>query len=223
MTRPRWEGAHAGARHALPCALLACVLLGCGDSDGDGSTEPDAGGAAGRDAAPAAGSPADSGGAGAPVTGSAGSAADAAVADAAVDAALGDAATAPGTPQPVSYGQDVQPIFDAKCVDCHHPGSATKLDLTDVFDPVVGLVNRMNTWLDSPQPLLVEPGHPERSFLVRKIVGADLDHEGSPMPWMQPRLTEAQIATLTTWITDGALDDDRYRDEVVLIFGDGVT
>src|SRR5262245_47111772 len=71
------------------------------------------------------------------------------------DARTPDAA---GTPAPVSYANDVAPIFAAKCNDCHHPGSATRLDLTQPFDMEIGLVNRMNTWVDSPLELLVEPG-----------------------------------------------------------------
>ena len=32
------------------------------------------------------------------------------------------------------------------------------------------------------------------------------------MPWIIPRLTDEELETLETWIADGALDDDRYRD-----------
>jgi hypothetical protein len=211
-------------------ALLACLLFACGDSDGDGpSAPPDAdAGTAGRGDAGAVVDAAASAGSGG-ASGSAGrSAMDASVVDAAADAASGDAAlgdaNSGASAQPVSYSADVKPILDAKCNSCHHPDNPSKVDLTNIFDPEIGALNRMSTWESPSSPLIIEPGHPERSFLVEKVIGTDLiDHEGSRMPWILPRLTDEELATLETWIADGAPDDDRYRDEVSLIFGDGLT
>jgi hypothetical protein len=187
-------------------ALFACLAVGCGDdSDGDGD---DSDGDGSRDAAAGAGG-GDAGGAGR----------DAAAAGA--DAGSAPAAGSASPSAPVSFSNDVAPIFAAKCTDCHHDVVPTHLDLTEPFDPEVGLVNNPSTW--DEEQLLVEPSHPERSFLVKKIVGDDLDHEGAQMPLHLPRLDDEQIEILETWIADGALDDDLYRDEVVYIFGDGMT
>ena len=47
------------------------------------------------------------------------------------------------------YAEDVLPIFEAKCISCHHANNAVRVILTDVFDEELGLINRPNSWTRS--------------------------------------------------------------------------
>ena len=125
----------------------------------------------------------------------------------------------------VSYRRDVFPIFEAKCIGCHHANNAVRVILTDVFDPELGLINRPNSWTKSQKEILVVPGDPDASALMLKVESEQLDHkaEGDPMPWNIPRLTESELKTLRDWIESGAKDDVTYRSSIVRLFGDGVS
>ena len=127
--------------------------------------------------------------------------------------------------QEVSYTRDVAPIFAAKCVYCHHPTNAVKVDLTRPFDEELGIIRRPNSWSASENKTLVVPGDPEASALVLKITRTDLDPhiEGYPMPWNIEPLATDEIDQLRIWILEGAKDDNRYRSTIVRIFGDGVS
>lgn len=125
----------------------------------------------------------------------------------------------------VSYSRDVYPIFQAKCISCHHPNNAVKVILTDIFDPELGMINRPNSWTNSERPILVVPGDPDASSLMLKVEATELEHnvEGDPMPWNIPRLTETQLLSLRQWIDDGADNDETFRSVIRPIFGDGVS
>ena len=129
------------------------------------------------------------------------------------------------SPTPISFKTQIAPIFTTKCIDCHHPGNAVRVDFTNVFDSEVGLINRPNSWPESSRPILVVPGDPDASALMLKIEATELDPhiEGDPMPWAIPRLTSEELTALRTWIERGAPDDDQYRRTVRPIFGDGVS
>ena len=80
----------------------------------------------------------------------------------------------------MSYSADVKPILEAKCIIVITP-TIHQGRPDESVRPRVGILDRMSTWESTSSPLIVEPGHPERSFLVEKIIGTDLlDHEGSP-------------------------------------------
>ena len=98
------------------------------------------------------------------------------------------------------YTQKVQPILSSTCYRCHG-----------------GTNHRGGLQIDSRASLLkggrdgvvVVPGHADQSLLVKLI-----RHEGpanDPMP-MPPKphekLSDADIATITKWINDGALMPD---------------
>lgn len=101
----------------------------------------------------------------------------------------------PTADSPAFYTARVQPIFAANCYRCHG-----------------GMNHHGGLHLDSREGLLrggkdgvvIVPGHPEESLLVRLI-----RHEGpanDPMP-MPPKgkLSDADIATITQWIAAGAV------------------
>ena len=97
-------------------------------------------------------------------------------------------------------------MFAARCNYCHHPASATQVDLTHPFDPERGIVGRPTTWSGAAGQPMVDPGHPENSFLLMKLRGPAAAY-GLQMPAYSPPLTDAQIDTIEAWIASGALPD----------------
>jgi hypothetical protein len=128
-------------------------------------------------------------------------------------------------PNKLSFEAQVEPIFRAKCNICHHPDNAVEVDLTQPFDPDVGLINRPNSWTKSEKKILVVPGDPEASALIWKVEQTELDPkiDGDPMPWNIDPLTNQELENLRQWILQGAGDDDLYRNTIRRIFGDGVS
>jgi mono/diheme cytochrome c family protein len=103
--------------------------------------------------------------------------------------------TGPAANSAAFYTDRVQPIFKANCYRCHS-----------------GMNHRGGLQLDSQTALMrggkngvvIVPGHPENSLLVKLI-----RHEGpadDPMP-MPPKskLSDADIATITEWVQAGAV------------------
>ena len=99
-------------------------------------------------------------------------------------------------------------IFDQACsmAGCHassSPGGGLDLSSADasfaalISVPVVNSVASQNGWL------LVAPGEPELSFLVRKI-GAPGLGEGAPMP-MRTKLSPFYEELIRDWISEGAM------------------
>lgn len=91
----------------------------------------------------------------------------------------------------LDYARDVAPIFDRHCVRCH--GEQRQ---------------RKSLRLDDPHAMLeggrggpaVRPGASGESLVVRRILG----QEGKRMPPEGPGLSEAELATLRSWIDAGA-------------------
>jgi hypothetical protein len=134
----------------------------------------------------------------------------------------------------VTYDDDVQVLFSNRCTTCHHAGSPINVDIQNPFNPETGLVNSNNTWAEEwPEDYAtlpsgqytrnVVPGDPDNSFLMAKLTGEldviPRDHGGAAMPLQIPRLTEAEVGVLETWITNGAQNDDYFTANVRPIFG----
>lgn len=100
----------------------------------------------------------------------------------------------PATAEQLMYFEKkVRPIFANRCYNCH----------SDAFKEAGGLrvdfgASFFSGGKDGP---VVVPGHPEKSLLVEKITEADAKKR---MPQESPPLPEQEIATLETWIKDGA-------------------
>lgn len=125
-----------------------------------------------------------------------------------------------------AFDRDIQkPIFDALCVDCHYPGSATDYDLKNPFDAQKGIVRRANSWPESKEKLIVDPGNVANSFLIKKVEVETLDGhiDGNPMPYLLPRLSQAELDAVQKWIADGARNDDTFTGTVAPIFGTEIT
>ena len=94
-------------------------------------------------------------------------------------------------------------VFDASCTSCHS-GAAAPLGLRlDSGSSFVGLVGVSSRQVGSL--LRVEPGNPDRSYLIRKLDGTAT--EGERMPLGGPPVPATTVAFIRQWISDGALPD----------------
>lgn len=103
------------------------------------------------------------------------------------------------TPAQVDFAKDVLPIFRQNCVGCHGPTQQTggmRLDRKSM------VINRRG----------VVPGSLQNSFLFHRISG---NAYGMQMPPTGP-LRPEQIATIKTWIEQGADWPDSLANEVEL-------
>jgi mono/diheme cytochrome c family protein len=92
----------------------------------------------------------------------------------------------------VDFDKDVRPIFEQHCYECHGPKkSRGRLRLDSRASGLKGGV--------SGPPLV--PGEADRSLIVRRVLGLDGEDR---MPLDKDPLPDAQIATLRTWIAQGA-------------------
>ena len=99
----------------------------------------------------------------------------------------------------VSYSEQVQPIIETRCVECHQPGAsgheASGLDMTSHASLMQG----------TRHGPIVEPGEPMNSVLNQLIEGrAD---PSIAMPHGRNRLPDSEIAVLRTWVAQGARDN----------------
>jgi hypothetical protein len=104
--------------------------------------------------------------------------------------------------RPVSFAGDIQPIFDARC-GCHvHGNTAAGLDLNagSAYEDLVGAPSFQ---ADMNQ---IEPGAPERSYLLHKVDGTQLDAGGTgrQMPLGRAPLSADELSTLRRWVEQGA-------------------
>jgi len=106
--------------------------------------------------------------------------------------------TPSGTDNPVSFSQEVQPVFDQNCTSCHP--SSGNLDLT-AANSYSSLVNVPASGYSAVR---VVPGDPESSVLYGKINGSNTF--GSNMP-LGGSLSAAQIDIIKRWIEQGAEDN----------------
>jgi len=88
-------------------------------------------------------------------------------------------------------------VFEAACTNCHGgpltPGKLS-LEAATLVEATVGV---RSAQVDSLA--LVEPGRPERSYLLMKISG-DRRIEGGPMPKGAEPLLDSQIELVKNWI-----------------------
>jgi hypothetical protein len=93
----------------------------------------------------------------------------------------------------VSFGEEVQPIFDRKCTACH-PVSYPYLDLRRErsYEQLVRVSARTRPAFER-----VLPGRPELSYL--------LTHP--PDPSLRGLLTDEELELIARWIDEGAKDN----------------
>ena len=99
-------------------------------------------------------------------------------------------------------------VFTPGCAfaGCHDEATrAGALDLSDASSSYRGLLNRpvVNAVASENGWLLVKPGDPELSFLVRKLRVPGLG-EGAPMPIGDYQVSEFYLDLIVEWIALGA-------------------
>lgn len=95
--------------------------------------------------------------------------------------------------KPVSYKNDIAPIFKASCNECHNEKKKKgKLDMSS-YDALVKGGKKGKPWKD---------GDPDKSMLVEMIKGdkPEMPEDGDP-------LKPEQVALIARWIKEGAKGD----------------
>ncbi len=97
---------------------------------------------------------------------------------------------------PVSFYNDIRPIFQANCHGCHQPARKNGAYEMTSFE-------RLAKGGESDEPAIV-PGAPKKSYLMEQIeiLGGE-----AAMPKGKPHLKESDIALIAKWIQEGAKDD----------------
>lgn len=118
-----------------------------------------------------------------------------------------------------TYHEIQHHIFDKSCVNtaCHgSPATAGGLNLAyEVsYQNLVGQTPR-NPAAAAAGMKLVDPGTPENSFLLTKLMGPTEKQLGARMPLTAGQLHDAKIAAIRTWINAGA-----PREEQIVGIGD---
>ena len=91
-----------------------------------------------------------------------------------------------------SYAKLIAPILKDRCEPCHYTKDKKGgLDVTSFASLMKGG--------KSKSPPIVTPGDPDKSLLIKDIVGKD-----PPMPKNANPLTPPQIDAITKWIKEGA-------------------
>ncbi len=104
-------------------------------------------------------------------------------------------------------------IFDKSCVNsaCHGtPANAGGLNLAydHSYQNLVGKTPR-NPAAAAAGMKLVDPGTPENSFLLTKLMGPTTPELGARMPFAAGRLHDGKIAAIRTWIAAGAPEKEK--------------
>jgi len=88
----------------------------------------------------------------------------------------------------VNFTDDILPIFQARCAECHGDDNPDEgLVLTTYKDVMLGSI----------YGAVVKPGDPEGSYLVEMVVSGQMPKKG-------PDLTPTEIETIVAWIDAGA-------------------
>jgi mono/diheme cytochrome c family protein len=89
---------------------------------------------------------------------------------------------------PVSFSQQVAPIFEARCAECHGP---------ETMEVELSLVTYDDVMKGSQYGTVIEAGDPDTSLLFEMIVAGEMPQDADP-------LSEEEIEILRTWIAEGA-------------------
>ena len=100
---------------------------------------------------------------------------------------------------PQFYAAQVKPILDANCGRCHE-GTNHRGGLK--IDTRAGLLK------GGHDGAVIVPGDPANSLLIKLIRHEGPKGDPMPMPPKKPRMSDADIATVSQWIAAGALMPD---------------
>ena len=91
----------------------------------------------------------------------------------------------------VSFSEQILPILEARCIECHSEESAELGLKVDSYEGVMA---------GSDYGTVIEAGDPDASLLVEMIVSGDMPEEGDLVP-------PEEIDLIKTWIAEGALNN----------------
>jgi Ca2+-binding RTX toxin-like protein len=100
----------------------------------------------------------------------------------------------------VDYSTQIQPIFSARCDQCHSGSGAPQGLQLDASNSYADLVNVASQ--EVPSLMRVEPGDPDNSYLVQKVEGTAA--VGGRMPLGGSKLPDDEIDLIRQWISEGA-------------------
>jgi hypothetical protein len=116
--------------------------------------------------------------------------------------ALGSCQCAPDVVSP-DWSTELMPLFQTSCADTRcHEGPFAEQGLELVADPHAAMVGVVSFECGSRMRLLVEPGHPERSHVMDKLLGVRVC-SGIRMPPDDP-LPAPVLRDISDWICAGA-------------------
>jgi Protein of unknown function (DUF1553)/Protein of unknown function (DUF1549)/Planctomycete cytochrome C len=96
----------------------------------------------------------------------------------------------------ISFSRDIRPILSQNCIFCHGPDDqAREADLR--------LDREEEAKQDRGDYKVINPGNPEKSLLLQRILSKDPD-EVMPPPRLHRELSAQQVELLTEWIRQGA-------------------
>ena len=101
--------------------------------------------------------------------------------------------------KPVSFYKDVRPLFQANCNGCHQPAKAKgKYVMTDFAALLKG---------GDSEEIAIVPGKPDKSYLMELIVPNEEGEIEMPNKKGDEPLHETEVALVSRWIAEGAIDD----------------
>lgn len=113
----------------------------------------------------------------------------------------------PPSGQPISFANQIQPIFTASCIDCHAGSGPPFSGITLSLEAGVSYAEIVNQPSEQDASwTLVVPGDPDNSLLYLKV-SSDTPPVGSTMPLFGARLSANELALLRDWIEQGALNN----------------
>jgi mono/diheme cytochrome c family protein len=97
----------------------------------------------------------------------------------------------PAANEAISFANDVLPIFQASCANCHGGREIKEgLDLTTYEGTIAGSFNGT----------VITPGNADDSYLVHQLIEGEMPKRG-------PRLADDQIQIIVDWINQGAINN----------------
>jgi cytochrome c len=101
-----------------------------------------------------------------------------------------------GADKPAFYTEKVRPILQTNCGKCH-------LDINKKGG--LSLETHASTLKGGRDGVVVVPGDPAGSMLVKLIRHEGPPDDPKPMPPKAPKISDEDIATITAWIKAGAV------------------
>ena len=97
---------------------------------------------------------------------------------------------------PAFYTTRVKPVFDANCARCH--GGVNRRGGLNM-DTRAGLLK------GGHDGSVIVPGDPDHSLLIKLIRHEGPPDDPMPMPPKRPKISDADIATVSQWVRAGAI------------------